>query len=398
MKRFLLICIILFTAGSLVAQTPTVADLTTTSGSNIKWYAASTGGSALATSTTLVNGTTYYASQTVNGVESTSRLAVTATVTSCTPSVTTGAAGSIASTTVTVNGNITAINGANVTVRGFKYSTTNGFNPASAGTTFSESGTFSTGTFSANLTGLNSSTTYYVCAYGTNSAGTSYGSQVSFTTNPKTDFAYTGSMQSFTVPATGTYKLEVWGAQGGTAGAYAGGYGGYSTGLKNLTSGDVLNIYVGQMGLAPSAGAAFNGGGAGMCCGAGGGGGTDIRIGGTALNNRVIVAGGGGGGSSDAPIGLGGDGGGTSGANGTTGSCTALGGTQSSGYALGDGQSNTGDAAGGGGGYYGGYAGCDSSGGSGGGGSGYIGGVSSGSTISGQRSGDGLVRISLYIP
>ena len=82
MKRFLLICLILFTAGSLVAQTPTVADLTTTSGSNIKWYAASTGGSALATSTVLVNSTTYYASQTVNGVESTARLAVTATVNS----------------------------------------------------------------------------------------------------------------------------------------------------------------------------------------------------------------------------------------------------------------------------------------------------------------------------
>lgn len=80
MKRFLLICILLITAGSLVAQTPTVADLTTTSGSNIKWYAASTGGSALATTTVLVNGTTYYASQNENGVESATRLAVTATV------------------------------------------------------------------------------------------------------------------------------------------------------------------------------------------------------------------------------------------------------------------------------------------------------------------------------
>lgn len=80
MKHLLLISILLITAGSLVAQTPTVADLTTTSGSNIKWYGASTGGSALATSTALTNGTIYYASQTVNGVESTSRLAVTATV------------------------------------------------------------------------------------------------------------------------------------------------------------------------------------------------------------------------------------------------------------------------------------------------------------------------------
>ena len=80
MKRFILICMILFTAGSLVAQTPTVASLTTTSGAAIKWYSAATGGSALATSTALANGTTYYASQTVNGVESTTRLAVTAKV------------------------------------------------------------------------------------------------------------------------------------------------------------------------------------------------------------------------------------------------------------------------------------------------------------------------------
>lgn len=406
MKRFLtnkkmkrpLLYILLLIAGNLAAQTPTVADLTTTSGSNIKWYAVSTGGSALAISTALVNGTTYYASQTVNGVESAIRLAVTATVSSCTPAVTTGSVSNIGSTTATFNGNITSLNGATVTVRGFKYSTTNGFNPATTGSTTSESGSYNTGTYTANITGLTSSTTYYVCAYATNSAGTSYGSQVSVTTNPQTDFSYTGSMQSFTVPTTGTYKLEVWGAQGGTASSYAGGQGGYSYGYKNLTSGDVIYIYVGESGHLPSSGTAFNGGGGGMCCGAGGGGGTDIRIGGTGLANRVIVAGGGGGGSSDTPIGVGGAGGGTSGGNGTTGTCTAAGGTQSSGYSLGTGESNTGDAAGGGGGYYGGYAGCDVSGGSGGGGSGYIGGVTSGSSTSGQRSGDGFARIAPYTP
>ena len=53
----------------------TVANLTAT-GTAIKWYAASAGGTALANTTTLVNGTTYYASQTVNSVESTDRLAV----------------------------------------------------------------------------------------------------------------------------------------------------------------------------------------------------------------------------------------------------------------------------------------------------------------------------------
>jgi len=57
---------------------PTVANLSAT-GTAIKWYATSTGGSALATTTSLVNGTHYYASQT-SGCESSSRLDVTATV------------------------------------------------------------------------------------------------------------------------------------------------------------------------------------------------------------------------------------------------------------------------------------------------------------------------------
>jgi surface protein len=57
----------------------TVADLVAT-GQNIKWYDAVTGGNVLPASTVLINGTIYYATQTVSGVESTNRLAVTATV------------------------------------------------------------------------------------------------------------------------------------------------------------------------------------------------------------------------------------------------------------------------------------------------------------------------------
>src|SRR5690554_6609991 len=56
----------------------TVADLIA-SGSSIQWYANSTGGSPLAGGTALVNGSTYYASQTVDGCES-SRTAVTVTI------------------------------------------------------------------------------------------------------------------------------------------------------------------------------------------------------------------------------------------------------------------------------------------------------------------------------
>lgn len=51
-------------------------------GTGIQWYGTSTGGSPLNTSTALVNGTTYYASQTVNNCESTTRLAVLVNITS----------------------------------------------------------------------------------------------------------------------------------------------------------------------------------------------------------------------------------------------------------------------------------------------------------------------------
>ena len=57
----------------------TIASLAAT-GSNILWYATSIGGSSLTTSSALVTGNHYYASQTINGCESTSRLDVTATL------------------------------------------------------------------------------------------------------------------------------------------------------------------------------------------------------------------------------------------------------------------------------------------------------------------------------
>ena len=56
----------------------TTAQLNAT-GSLIQWYASSSGGTALSNST-LVNGTTYYATQTVDGIESINRLAVTVVI------------------------------------------------------------------------------------------------------------------------------------------------------------------------------------------------------------------------------------------------------------------------------------------------------------------------------
>ncbi len=57
-----------------------MADLSA-AGTGIQWYAAASGGSALATTVALVDGTYYYASQSVSGCESSTRLEVNATVT-----------------------------------------------------------------------------------------------------------------------------------------------------------------------------------------------------------------------------------------------------------------------------------------------------------------------------
>ncbi len=92
--------------------------------------------------------------------------------------LTTTVANSIAETSAVSGGNITNDGGALITQRGICYSTNP--SPSTANTTIiSGSGT---GSFTSNLTGLTASTTYYVRAYATNSAGTAYGNEVSFTT------------------------------------------------------------------------------------------------------------------------------------------------------------------------------------------------------------------------
>jgi gliding motility-associated-like protein len=59
---------------------PTIANLTTSSGSNISWYANASGGSTLSSTTSLISGNTYYASQTVLGCESSARVPVVVSI------------------------------------------------------------------------------------------------------------------------------------------------------------------------------------------------------------------------------------------------------------------------------------------------------------------------------
>lgn len=130
------------------------------------------------------------------------------------------------------------------------------------------------------------------------------------------NFSYTGAAQTVQLPA-GRYKLQVWGAQGGSYDTYYGGKGGYSEGelsIPKTVEGATtpLFVYVGQQPATVSSSrktvpGGFNGGGNGQTryfsktytYGQGGGGATDIRIGTNSLYARVIVAGGGGGSASE---------------------------------------------------------------------------------------------------
>ena len=94
------------------------------------------------------------------------------------PTVTTTAISAITGKTATGGGNVTISGGATVTARGVCFGTSH--NPTISGSKTSDANGL--GVFVSSLTGLLGNTTYYVRAYATNSVGTSYGPEVSFTT------------------------------------------------------------------------------------------------------------------------------------------------------------------------------------------------------------------------
>ena len=94
------------------------------------------------------------------------------------PVLTTSAITNIALTSGTSGGNITSSGGADVTARGVCWSTSSTPTITGSHTTDGKG----SGTFTSNIDNLTPSTKYYVRAYATNSVGTAYGNEVSFTT------------------------------------------------------------------------------------------------------------------------------------------------------------------------------------------------------------------------
>ncbi len=154
----------------------------TTSDSKVDNGAASATGAFTASITSLTANTTYYVKAYATNTAGTSYgTEVTFTTNAVAPTVTTQAVSSIASTTATGNGNITSLGAPNPTQYGVVWSTST--YPTTGLTTKTTQGSISlTGAFTSSMTGLAANTTYYVKAYATNTAGTSYGTEVTFTT------------------------------------------------------------------------------------------------------------------------------------------------------------------------------------------------------------------------
>ncbi len=96
------------------------------------------------------------------------------------PTLTTQAATSVTETTATLNATITNGGTSNVTERGFQYGPTTSYGQT---LTQTAGAPYSTGTFTGSISSLTCGTTYHFRSYATNTTGTSYGEDVSFTAN-----------------------------------------------------------------------------------------------------------------------------------------------------------------------------------------------------------------------
>ncbi len=162
--------------------TVTVSGLVWSTSSNptIALTTKTSNGSATETFTSnitgLTPGTLYYVRSYATNNVGTSYGAQTSFTTLNIPTVSsTTAASSLTSSSAVSGGTISADGRDAVTTRGIVYGTSAG------SSTYSVTSGSGTGTFTSNITGLTPATTYYVRSFATNSVGTGYGTEISFT-------------------------------------------------------------------------------------------------------------------------------------------------------------------------------------------------------------------------
>lgn len=185
------------------SQNPTITDAHTNDGTGEGSYTSTLSG--------LENNTTYYVrayatneAGTAYGEQKTFTTMIAVTV----PTVTTNQVTNITATTAVCGGNVTFDGGSTVTSRGVCWSTSH--NPV-LNIYYMTSDGSGTGEYVSSITGLQPNTTYYVRAYASNSQGTAYGPEVSFTTQSSGSQAPTGAINGlYSVSAT----QHVWFSQG----------------------------------------------------------------------------------------------------------------------------------------------------------------------------------------
>ena len=175
------------------------------------------------------------------------------------PTVTTSAISDITATTATGGGNIASDGGAPVTARGICWSTS--ASPAVEGTCTSD-GT-GTGVFTSSITGLTPGTLYHVRAYATNSGGTAYGNDLTFsttgspvptptlTTTPVSNIADTTATGGGNITSDGGTSVTARGvcwstsanpAVGGNCTTDGAGTGVFTSSITGLTSGTQYHV------------------------------------------------------------------------------------------------------------------------------------------------------------
>ena len=174
-------------------------------------------GAFTASMTGLASGTTFYVrAWALNGGGTSYGNEVSfATLATSVPALTTRAVIGISSDVAGSGGVISTDGGSPITARGVCWSINT--NPTIVNTRTTD-GT-GTASFSSTMTGLTSLTTYYVRAYATNALGTSYGSQLSFTT---TGLVTPGP----TLPVVGTSTSAITGSTTASSGGYVSNDGG----------------------------------------------------------------------------------------------------------------------------------------------------------------------------
>jgi len=153
-------------------QNPTISDNKSSDGTGTGSFVSAVAG--------LIPGTTYYLrAYAINGIGTAYGNQIMVRTSAVLPTIATSVATAIVSTSATSGGNITSDGGAEITARGVCWGSSTSPTTSNSKTTDGKG----LGNFTSSITRLNPSTIYYVRAYATNSIGTAYGKELSFTTD-----------------------------------------------------------------------------------------------------------------------------------------------------------------------------------------------------------------------